>query len=41
MDYNEKYKKVDLEDLIFVQKISYRKIGEKYGVSDTYIKKSM
>lgn len=39
MDYNEKYKKVDLEDLIFVQKISYRKIGEKYGVSDTYIKK--
>jgi hypothetical protein len=34
-----KYNKEELEDLIFNQKMSYIKIGEKYGVSDTYIKK--
>lgn len=34
-----KYDKLELEDLIFNQKLSYREIGRRYGVSDTYIKK--
>lgn len=34
-----KYKKEELEKLIFEDNLSYRKIGEIYGVSDTYIKK--
>lgn len=34
-----KYDKSELEDLIFVRKLSYREIGKLYGVSDTYIKK--
>jgi hypothetical protein len=33
------YKKEELEKLIFEDKMSYRAIGRKYGVSDTYIKK--
>jgi hypothetical protein len=39
MSFSEKYKKEDLEKLIFEDKLSYREIGEEYGVSDTYIKK--
>jgi hypothetical protein len=39
MSFNEKYKKEDLENLIFVENKSYREIGRIYGVSDTYIKK--
>jgi hypothetical protein len=39
MDFNEKYKREDLEKLIFEEKKSYREIGRIYGVSDTYIKK--
>jgi hypothetical protein len=39
MKFNEKYKKQDLENMIFVDKLSYREIGKYYGVSDTYIKK--
>lgn len=39
MDFNDKYKKEELEDLIHKEKLSYRKIGERYGVSDTYIRK--
>jgi hypothetical protein len=34
-----KYVKEELEDLIFVKKLSYREIGRMYSVSDTYIKK--
>lgn len=34
-----KYKKSELEDLIFNKNLSYREIGRRYGVSDTYIKK--
>jgi len=34
-----KYVKEELEDLIFNQNLSYREIGRRYGVSDTYIKK--
>lgn len=34
-----KYIKEELEDLIFNQNLSYREIGRKYNVSDTYIKK--
>ena len=34
-----KYKKEELENLIFEKKLSYREIGGLYGVSDTYIKK--
>lgn len=34
-----KYIKEELEDLIFKQNLSYREIGRKYNVSDTYIKK--
>lgn len=33
------YKKEELEKLILNDKISYRKIGQMYGVTDTYIKK--
>lgn len=39
MNFNEKYKKEDLESLIFVENKSYLEIGRMYGVSDTYIKK--
>jgi hypothetical protein len=39
MSYNEKYKKEDLENLIFIENKSYREIGRIYGVTDTYIKK--
>lgn len=39
MNFNEKYKKEELEKLIFVEGKSYREIGKIYGVSDTYIKK--
>lgn len=39
MDFNEKYKREDLENLILIQKLSYIEIGKRYGVSDTYIKK--
>jgi hypothetical protein len=39
MKLNEKYKKEELENMIFVEKLSYREIGRHYGVSDTYIKK--
>lgn len=39
MKFEEKYKKVDLENMIFVDKLSYREIGRRYGVSDAYIKK--
>ncbi len=34
-----KYKKEDLERMIWVEKLPYTKIAEFYGVSDTYIKK--
>lgn len=34
-----KYIKEEIEDLIFNQNLSYREIGRKYNVSDTYIKK--
>lgn len=34
-----KYVKEELEDFIFVKKLSYREIGRMYSVSDTYIKK--
>jgi len=34
-----KYKKDELENLIFNEELSYREIGRRYGVSDTYIKK--
>lgn len=34
-----KYIKEELEKLIFEEKLSYRKIGRIYNVSDTYIKK--
>jgi hypothetical protein len=34
-----KYKKDELEDLIFNKNLSYREIGRQYNVSDTYIKK--
>jgi hypothetical protein len=34
-----KYKKSELEDLIFNKNLSYREIGKIYGVSDAYIKK--
>ena len=36
---NAKYKKEDLIKYIIIQNLSYRKIGEIYGVSDAYIKK--
>jgi hypothetical protein len=36
---DEKYKKEDLERLIFIENKSYREIGRIYSVSDTYIKK--
>jgi hypothetical protein len=39
MKYEEKYKKEVLEHLIFNDKLSYREIGRRYNVSDTYIKK--
>lgn len=39
MKLNEKYKKDELENMIFVEKLSYREIGKRYGVSDAYIKK--
>ena len=39
MELFGKYKKSEIEDLIFNQNLSYREIGRKYGVSDTYIKK--
>jgi hypothetical protein len=39
MKFEEKYKKEDLENMIFVDKLSYREIGRRYGVSDAYIKK--
>jgi len=39
MTFSNKYVKEELEKLIFNDKLSYRKIGELYGVSDTYIKK--
>jgi len=39
MKFEEKYKKEDLENMIFVDKLSYREIGRHYGVSDAYIKK--
>ena len=39
MKFEEKYKKKDLENMIFVDKLSYREIGRRYGVSDAYIKK--
>ncbi len=39
MKFNEKYKKDDLENMIFNEKLSYREIGRRYGVSDAYIKK--
>lgn len=34
-----KYKKEELEKLIFEEKLSYEKIGKLYGVSGTYIRK--
>jgi Zn finger protein HypA/HybF involved in hydrogenase expression len=40
MNFEDKYKKEDLEKLIFDEKLPYTKIGEIYGVSDTYIKKA-
>jgi hypothetical protein len=39
MSLDDKYKREDLEKLIFEEKKSYREIGRIYGVSDTYIKK--
>jgi len=39
MKENSKYVKEDLERLINVEKLSYREIGRRYGVSDAYIKK--
>lgn len=39
MKLNGKYKKDELENMIFDEKLSYREIGRRYGVSDTYIKK--
>jgi len=39
MKLDEKYKKNDLENMIFNEKLSYREIGRRYGVSDAYIKK--
>lgn len=36
---NEKYKKEDLERLIFDEKLSYEEIGRRYEVSGAYIKK--
>lgn len=39
MSLNEKYKKEELHELIFIKKLSYREIGRIYGVSDTYIRK--
>jgi hypothetical protein len=34
-----KYNKNDLEKMILVDKLSYRKIGKIFGISDTYVKK--
>ena len=39
MKLDEKYKKNDLENMIFNEKLSYREIGRRYGVCDAYIKK--
>jgi hypothetical protein len=39
MKLEEKYKKEELENMIFVEKLSYREIGRRYCVSDAYIKK--
>lgn len=39
MKLEEKYKKEELENMIFVEKLSYREIGRRYSVSDAYIKK--
>ncbi len=39
MNNLKKYKKEELEKLIFEDKISYKEIGRRYGVSDTNIKK--
>ena len=39
MNFKEKYKREDLETLIFIENRSYREIGRMYEVSDTYIKK--
>lgn len=35
-----KYIKEELEDLVINQKLSYREVGRRYGVSDTAIKKA-
>jgi hypothetical protein len=39
MTYSEKYEKETLKKLIFEEKLSYKEIGKRYNVSDTYIKK--
>lgn len=39
MNINGKFNKKELENLILFEKLSYREIGRRYGVSDTYIKK--
>jgi hypothetical protein len=39
MNFFEKYKRDDLQNLIYEKNLSYREIGKIYGVSDTYIKK--
>jgi hypothetical protein len=39
METEQKFKKEDLEKLIFDEKKSYKEIGRMYDVSDTYIKK--
>ena len=39
MKLDGKYKKEELENMIFVEKLSYLEIGRRYGVSDAYIKK--
>jgi hypothetical protein len=39
MKPNTKYNKEELEDMIFIKKLSYREIGRIHGVSDAYIKK--
>lgn len=39
MTINGKFIKEDLERMILTEKLTYREIGKKYGVSDTYIKK--
>jgi len=39
MKNNNKFNKEELEQMIFVDKLTYREIGRKYNVSDAYIKK--